>query len=65
MESQKSLFFQEESKRYLSIVYNDEPYQSDIKKLFDAEKFDKLLICTFVSSPKYFFKETKSFESIE
>lgn len=65
MESQKSLFSQEESKRYLSIVYNDESYQSDIKKLFDAEKFDKLLICTFVSSPKYFFKETKSFESIE
>jgi len=58
-----SLFSQE--KRYLSILYNDEAYLGDIKELFDAKKFDRLLICTFVSSPKFFFQQTKEFDFIE
>jgi len=61
----KSLFSQENSKCYLSVLYNDEAYQEDITNLFDAKKFDKLLICTFVSSPKFFFKQTQAFNHIE
>ncbi len=61
----ESLFSQENSKQYLSVLYNDEVYLGNIKELFDAKKFDRLLICTFVSSPKFFFKQTKAFDSIE
>lgn len=61
----ESLFSQENSKQYLSVLYNDEVYLGSIKELFDAKKFDRLLICTFVSSPKFFFKQTKAFDCIE
>ena len=60
-----SLFSQENSKQYLNIFYNDEKYLGNVKELFDSKKFDRLLICTFVSSPKFFFKETKEFDSVE
>ena len=54
-----------ERRRYLNIMYNDEPYPEDIQTLFDAEKFDRLFICTYVSSPKYFFTQTKAFDEVE
>ena len=54
-----------ESKRYLNIIYNDERYEEDVEKLFDATQFDTLHICTYVSSPKYFFTQTKDFDEVE
>ena len=62
----QSLFAEpEQKKQYLSILYNDEAYEGEIQHLFDASKYDKLFICTFVSSPKYFFKQTQAFDEVE
>lgn len=54
-----------EDKQYLGILYNDELYEDNISNLFESIQFDEIYICTFVSSPKYFFTQTKSFKKIE
>ncbi len=60
-----SLFYDNRKKTYLSVIYNDEPYTDDIRKLFDDRAYDSLKICTFVASPKHFFKETEGFDEVE
>jgi len=61
-----SLFSQPlQNRQYLNVVYNNEPYNEDIELLFDPKKFDRLLICTYVSSPKYFFAHIKKFDEVE
>ena len=60
-----SLFSQTKTIDYLSILYNDVKYKGDISTLFDSNKFDEIYICTFVSSPKYFFTKTKEYKKIE
>lgn len=61
----QSLFSQESSLRHVGVLYNDEPYLGSIEELFDPEFFDTIQICTFVSSPKYFFKQTTKYQNIE
>ena len=60
-----SLFSQTKTIDYLSVLYNDVEYKKDIGTLFEPDKFDEIYICTFVSSPKYFFTQTKEYEKIE
>lgn len=61
----QSLFSQESSLQYVGVLYNDEPYLGSIEELFDPGLFDTIQICTFVSSPKYFFKQTAKYQNIE
>ena len=60
-----SLFSQTKNVMYLSVLYNDVEYKDNIITLFEADKFDEIYICTFVSSPKYFFKQTQEYLKIE
>jgi hypothetical protein len=53
----QSLFPQEFKSEYLGVIYND--------KSFNPDEFDNILIYIFVSSPKYFFKQTAHFKDIE
>lgn len=61
----QSLFSQDVKSQYLGVIYNDEQFNGEVEKLFEPDKFDTIHICTFVSSPKYFFKQTALFKNIE
>lgn len=60
-----SLFSQTKTIDYLSVLYNDIEYKKNIATLFEPNRFDEIYICTFVSSPKYFFTQTKEYKKIE
>ena len=60
-----SLFSQTKTIDYLSLLYNDTEYKKNINTLFEPDKFNEIYICTFVSSPKYFFTQTKEYKKIE
>lgn len=60
-----SLFSETKKINYLGIFYNDKEYDGNVSMLFDPKKFDEIYICTFVSSPKYFFTQVKEYKNIE
>lgn len=57
--------FSPKEKWYLGILYNNEPYGGSVEELFEPSSFDQIYVCTFVSSPKYFFTQTKPYKKTE
>jgi len=61
----ESLFSEYAKVEFLGVIYNDEPFSGDLENLFEPDIFDTIEICTFVSSPKFFFKQTSKYKNIE
>jgi hypothetical protein len=59
------LFDNSKNRQYLGVFFNNEPYSGSVYELFDAEKFDEIFICTYVSSVKHFFDKTAQFDRVE
>ncbi len=59
-----TLFGKLDKIKYLQIVHNDKPADLSFTEIFDTNSFDEISITTFVSSPGFFFENTKKFKDV-
>lgn len=55
---------EEQAARYLHVVHNGVVKDSTPKELFDAIRFSRLRVVSFVASPKFVFTMTKEFDEV-